>query len=136
MSLAPAPIKLTCGIKGFPVLFASGEGREPSKTQRRPPVAPFFCENLASPWSGKKEIFFEVLFIMRTGTVKWFDEAKGFGFIAPEDGSSDVFVHYSVIEGKGFRTLGENQKVEFEVKVGPKGPQATMVKKFAAAEAK
>ncbi len=58
---------------------------------------------------------------MRTGTVKWFDEAKGFGFIAPEDGSSDVFVHYSVIEGKGFRTLAENQKVEFEVKVGPKG---------------
>ena len=54
------------------------------------------------------------------------------GFIAPEDGSSDVFVHYSVIEGKGFRTLAENQKVEFEFKVGPKGPQATMVKKFAA----
>ena len=71
---------------------------------------------------------------MPTGTVKWFDEAKGFGFIAPEDGSSDVFVHYSVIEGKGFRTLAENQKVEFEVKVGPKGPQATMVKKFAAAQ--
>ena len=71
---------------------------------------------------------------MRTGTVKWFDEAKGFGFIAPEDGSGDVFVHYSVIEGKGFRTLAENQKVEFEFKVGPKGPQATMVKKFAAAK--
>ena len=70
---------------------------------------------------------------MSTGTVKWFDEAKGFGFIAPEDGSSDVFVHYSVIEGKGFRTLAENQKVEFEVKAGPKGPQATMVKKFEAA---
>ncbi|MBK8181661.1 MAG: cold-shock protein [Candidatus Competibacteraceae bacterium] len=69
---------------------------------------------------------------MSTGTVKWFDEAKGFGFIAPEDGSNDVFVHYSVIEGKGFRTLAENQKVEFEVKAGPKGPQATMVKKFAA----
>jgi len=66
-----------------------------------------------------------------TGTVKWFDEAKGFGFIAPEDGSSDVFVHYSVIEGKGFRTLAENQKVEFDVKAGPKGPQATMVKKLA-----
>jgi CspA family cold shock protein len=79
---------------------------------------------------------FEVLFLMRTGTVKWFDEAKGFGFIAPEDGSSDVFVHYSVIEGKGFRTLAENQKVEFEFKVGPKGPQATMVKKFAAPAAK
>ena len=68
---------------------------------------------------------------MATGTVKWFNEKKGFGFIT-EDGGNDVFVHYSVIEGKGFRTLAENQKVEFEVKAGPKGPQATMVKKFAA----
>jgi CspA family cold shock protein len=74
------------------------------------------------------------VFLMPTGTVKWFDEAKGFGFIAPEDGSNDVFVHYSVIEGQGFRTLAETQKVEFEVKIGPKGPQATMVKKFAAAQ--
>lgn len=65
---------------------------------------------------------------MRTGTVKWFDEAKGFGFIAPEDGSNDVFVHYSAIDGKGFRTLSEGQKVEFDSKVGPKGPQATIVK--------
>jgi CspA family cold shock protein len=81
--------------------------------------------------SAEKNICLEVV-LMHTGTVKWFDEAKGFGFIAPEDGSNDVFVHYSVIEGKGFRTLAENQKVEFEVKVGPKGPQATMVKKFAA----
>jgi CspA family cold shock protein len=65
---------------------------------------------------------------MRIGTVKWFDEAKGFGFIAPEDGSNDVFVHYSTIEGKGFRTLAEGQRVEFDSKAGPKGPQATMVK--------
>ena len=65
---------------------------------------------------------------MRIGTVKWFDEAKGFGFIAPEDGSSDVFVHYSVIEGKGFRTLAENQKVEFEVKQGQKGLQAANIR--------
>jgi CspA family cold shock protein len=65
---------------------------------------------------------------MRIGTIKWFDEAKGFGFIAPEDGSNDVFVHYSCIEGKGFRTLAEGQKVEFDSKAGPKGPQATVVK--------
>ncbi|HXH03388.1 MAG TPA: cold-shock protein [Candidatus Competibacteraceae bacterium] len=65
---------------------------------------------------------------MRIGTVKWFDEAKGFGFIAPEDGSNDVFVHYTAIDGKGFRTLSEGQKVEFDSKVGPKGPQATTVK--------
>lgn len=65
---------------------------------------------------------------MSIGIVKWFDEAKGFGFIAPEDGSKDVFVHYSSIEGSGFRTLTEGQKVEFDSKVGPKGPQATVVK--------
>ena len=65
---------------------------------------------------------------MRSGTVKWFNESKGFGFIAPEDGSSDVFVHYSSIEGKGFRTLAENQRVEFEAESGPKGPHATLVK--------
>lgn len=81
-----------------------------------------------------EKIFWLEVVLMRMGTVKWFDEAKGFGFIAPEDGSNDVFVHYSVIEGQGFRTLAENQKVEFEVKAGPKGPQATMVKKFAAAQ--
>jgi CspA family cold shock protein len=65
---------------------------------------------------------------MNIGTVKWFNESKGFGFIAPDDGSKDVFVHYSTIEGKGFRTLSEGQKVEFDSKVGPKGPQATAVK--------
>ncbi|PWV65902.1 cold-shock protein [Plasticicumulans acidivorans] len=65
---------------------------------------------------------------MKIGTVKWFDEAKGFGFVAPEDGSSDVFVHYSSIDSKGFKTLAEGQKVEFESKVGPKGPQATLCK--------
>ena len=65
---------------------------------------------------------------MRIGTIKWFDEAKGFGFIAPEDGGDDVFVHYSCIEGKGFRTLSEGQKVEFDFKVDSKGLQATVVK--------
>jgi CspA family cold shock protein len=64
---------------------------------------------------------------MRIGTVKWFDEGKGFGFIAPEDGGKDVFVHYSTIEGKGFRTLAENQRVEFEAESGPKGLHATRV---------
>lgn len=68
---------------------------------------------------------------MRTGTVKWFDEAKGFGFIQAEDGSGDVFVHFSVIDGKGFRTLAEGQKVEFESRQGNKGLQATIVKPIA-----
>ena len=62
-----------------------------------------------------------------TGTVKWFNESKGFGFIAPSDGSADVFVHFSAIQGEGFRTLAEGQTVSFEVENGPKGPQATQV---------
>lgn len=64
---------------------------------------------------------------MAQGTVKWFNAEKGFGFIAPEDGSADVFVHYSEIQGNGFRTLEENQKVEFEIGEGAKGPQAQHV---------
>ncbi|MCC6209106.1 MAG: cold-shock protein [Gammaproteobacteria bacterium] len=65
---------------------------------------------------------------MATGTVKWFNEAKGFGFITPSDGSADVFVHFSAIVGDGFRTLTEGQSVSYEVEKGPKGLQATQVK--------
>ena len=64
---------------------------------------------------------------MTTGTVKWFNESKGFGFITPDDGSKDVFVHFSSIASEGFRTLAEGQKVSFNVEDGPKGPQATNV---------
>ena len=64
---------------------------------------------------------------MATGTVKWFNESKGFGFISPEDGSKDVFVHFSAIASSGFRTLAEGQQVTFDVENGPKGPQATNV---------
>jgi CspA family cold shock protein len=62
-----------------------------------------------------------------TGTVKWFNESKGFGFITPEDGGKDVFVHYSAIKGGGFRTLTEGQKVSFELQQSPKGPSAANV---------
>ena len=65
---------------------------------------------------------------MRTGTVKWFNETKGFGFIAPQDGSPDVFVHYSVIDSSGYKKLAEGQQVEFESQMGPKGMQATLVR--------
>jgi cold shock protein len=64
---------------------------------------------------------------MATGTVKWFNDAKGYGFIAPEEGEKDVFVHHTSIEGSGFKSLTEGAKVEFEVREGPKGPEATKV---------
>ena len=66
-----------------------------------------------------------------TGNVKWFNDAKGFGFIAPEDGSADVFVHYSAIDAKGFRSLQEGQRVQYEVTQGPKGAQAAGVQPVA-----
>ena len=65
---------------------------------------------------------------MPTGTVKWFNASKGYGFLTPEDGSSDVFVHFSAIEGSGYRELAEGQKVEFESEQGQKGPQARSVR--------
>jgi len=66
----------------------------------------------------------EVERVMQYGTVKWFNDAKGFGFIAPEDGSADVFVHHSAISSEGFRSLQEGQRVSYEVTQGPKGAQA------------
>ena len=66
--------------------------------------------------------------LMATGTVKWFNADKGFGFIAPDDGTADVFVHFSAIASSGYRSLDENQKVEFETTQGQKGPQAENVR--------
>jgi len=64
---------------------------------------------------------------MATGTVKWFNDAKGFGFITPDDGGEDLFAHFSAIQMNGFKTLKEGQKVSFEVTQGPKGKQASNI---------
>ncbi len=64
---------------------------------------------------------------MARGKVKWFSDAKGYGFIEPDEGSEDLFVHYSAIQGTGFKSLAENEIVEYEVEQGPKGPRAVNV---------
>lgn len=65
---------------------------------------------------------------MATGIVKWFNDAKGYGFITPDGGGEDLFAHFSAIQGKGFRSLAENQRVEFDITTGPKGQQASNIR--------
>jgi len=81
-----------------------------------------------APQPSKFFYFFTQGFFMDTGTVKWFNDSKGFGFITPDKGGDDLFAHFSEISGDGFKTLAENQKVSFETKQGPKGLQAANIK--------
>jgi CspA family cold shock protein len=74
-----------------------------------------------------RDIHFQRFKKMATGTVKWFNESKGFGFLSQDDGGDDVFVHFSAIQGEGFKTLNEGQKVKFEVDQGQKRQQASSV---------
>jgi CspA family cold shock protein len=67
---------------------------------------------------------------MAEGTVKWFNSTKGYGFVTPDDGSPDVFVHFSAIEGTGYRELAEGERVEYDATAGAKGPQATKVRRL------
>jgi len=80
---------------------------------------------LLCPFSSWQE---EVFFKVTTGTVKWFNDAKGYGFISPSDGSKDVFVHFSALQGDGFKTLAEGASVEYDLGQGEKGPQAQNVR--------
>jgi len=82
----------------------------------------------------KLEFRFQEVVLFMQGTVKWFNSSKGYGFIESDEIDKDVFVHYSVIEGDGYKSLTEGEAVEFEITDGPKGPQATSVVKVSAEE--
>ncbi len=76
---------------------------------------------------GRPPLYYVRMYEMATGTVKWFNDSKGFGFITPDNGGEDLFAHFSAIQSAGFKTLKENQRVSFEVATGPKGKQAANI---------
>ena len=93
-------------------------------------ILPTFVGQYGTPDSDNDTFFFQEFDMRTTGTVKWFNDTKGFGFITPADGSKDCFVHHSAIQGSGFKSLAEGEQVEFEVVQGQKGPAAENVTKL------
>jgi CspA family cold shock protein len=87
-----------------------------------------FSAFLRRAYSHAQQLQKEIDMTTETGTVKWFNEGKGFGFIAPDSGGKDLFAHFKEIQGSGFKTLTENQRVQFEVSQGQKGPQASNIR--------
>jgi CspA family cold shock protein len=87
-------------------------------------VIPFLLQRI---YPGACPFLTELGNAMATGTVKWFNDSKGFGFITPDEGGEDLFAHFSAINSSGFKTLKENQRVSFEVTTGPKGKQASNI---------
>jgi len=92
-------------------------------------LVPLYSERHIPASAGSDKGFFEGTSNMATGTVKWFNDSKGYGFITPDDGSEDLFAHFSAINMSGFKSLKEGEKVSFEVTQGPKGKQASNIQK-------
>jgi CspA family cold shock protein len=116
------------GTTANPVSFRRGHGIQPYSFEQFPPGGtpePTEPVHQARDGQERREL------LMSAGTVKWFNAEKGFGFISQEDGGPDVFVHFSAIAGDGYRNLEENQRVEFDVTQGQKGPQAANVRPIA-----
>jgi len=113
------------GLLAFPQNLKRNTGRD-RFWKNGHPLVQCFWNRLVS------RLFFRKIAFMATGTVKWFNDAKGYGFITPDDGGEDLFAHFSAIQMNGFKTLKEGQKVQFEVTQGPKGKQASNIQAPAA----